>query len=95
MELHSSAIVVAQVWRAPRGRQALLAPLLRGVDVRPVDDEAGRVAGVLVGRAGTTDPIDAALVLVAHSGDRILTSDPRDIRLLLNAAGRSVAVIRC
>lgn len=95
MELRSNAIIVAQVWRDPQGRQARLAPLLRSVDVRPVDDEVGRTAGVLIGQAGTQDPIDATLVLVAHPGDRILTSDPQDIQCLVNAAGRSVPVIRC
>jgi hypothetical protein len=34
-------------------------------------------------------------VLVAHPGDRILTSDPQDIQRLVSAAGRPVAVIRC
>lgn len=95
VELRSSAIVVAQVWRDAQGRQARLARLLRGVDVRPVDDEAGRAAGVLLGRAGTTDPIDATLVLAANPGDRIITSDPDDISPLATAAGRSVAVISC
>lgn len=95
VELRSNAIVVAQVWRDPRGRQARLARLLRSVDVRPVDDEAGRAAGVLIGRADTQDPIDATLVLVAQSGDRILTSDPQDIQRLISAAGRSVPVIPC
>ncbi|MGQ0777872.1 MAG: hypothetical protein ACT4NY_26260 [Pseudonocardiales bacterium] len=95
VELRSNAIVVAQVWRDSRGRQAQLARLLRSVDVRPVDNEAGRAAGVLIGQAGTQDPIDATLVLLAHTGDRILTSDPQDIQRLLNAAGRSVTVIPC
>lgn len=95
VELRSSAIVVAQVWRDAQGRRARLAQLLRGVDVRPVDDEAGRAAGVLLGRAGTTDPIDATLVLAANPGDRIITSDPDDIGHLATAAGRSVAVIPC
>lgn len=95
VELRSTAIVVAQVWRDAQGRQALLARLLRAVDVRPVDDKAGRAAGELIGRAGTSDPLDATLVLVAHSGDRILTSDPQDIQRLVAAAGRSAAVIPC
>jgi predicted nucleic acid-binding protein len=95
VELRSNAIVAAQVWRDPQGRQARLARLLRSVDVRPVDDETGRAAGVLIGRAGTQDPIDATLVLVAHAGDRILTSDPQDIQRLVSAAGRSVPVIPC
>ncbi|MGH3933055.1 MAG: hypothetical protein ACRDTF_24120 [Pseudonocardiaceae bacterium] len=95
VELRSNAIIVAQVWRDSRGRQAPLARLLRGVDIRPVDDEAGRAAGVLIGRAGTQDPIDATLVLLAHPGDRILTSDPRHIQRLLSAADRAVTVIPC
>lgn len=95
VELRSTAIVVAQVWRDTQGRQAQLARLLRGVDVRPVNDQAGRAAGVLLGRADTTDPIDATLVLTANSGDRIITSDPDDIGHLVNAAGRVVAVIPC
>ncbi|MBV9141638.1 MAG: hypothetical protein JO115_12100 [Pseudonocardiales bacterium] len=95
MELRSTAIVVAQVWRDPQGRQARLARLLRSVDVRPVDDQAGRAAGVLIGQAGTQDPIDATLVLLARPGDHILTSDPQDIQRLVRAADRSVPVIRC
>ena len=95
MELRSNAIVIAQVWRETKGRQAQLARLLRSVDVRPVDDEGGRAAGVLIGRAGTQDPIDATLVLIARAGDRILTSDPRDMQRLVSAADRSVPVIPC
>jgi hypothetical protein len=95
VELCSTGIVIAQVWRDAQGRQARLAQLLRGVDVRAVDDEAGRAAGVLIGRAGTTDPIDATLVLAANPGDRILTSDPKDIGHLAAAAGRSVVIIPC
>ncbi|MDQ4104244.1 MAG: twitching motility protein PilT [Actinomycetota bacterium] len=95
VQLRSNAIVLAQVWRDSHGRQVRLARLLRGVDVRPVDDEAGRAAGVLIGWAGIRDPIDATLVLVAQTGDRILTSDPQDIQHLARAAGRSVAIIRC
>lgn len=95
VQLRSNAMVVAQVWRDPQGRQVRLARLLRGVDVRSVDDQVGRAAGVLIGRAGTQDPIDATLVLVAQPGDRILASDPRDIQGLASAAGRSVAIIHC
>ncbi|MGH3696237.1 MAG: hypothetical protein ACRDRX_19955 [Pseudonocardiaceae bacterium] len=50
---------------------------------------------MLIGEASTWDPIDATLVLVARSGDRILTSDPQDIQHLASVAGRSVAIIRC
>jgi hypothetical protein len=95
VELRTAAIVLGQVWRDPAGRQASLGRLLRAVDVRIVDEEMGRAAGVLVGRAGTSEPIDATVVIVADDGDRILTSDPNDIGLLLQAAGKRVAVVLC
>jgi predicted nucleic acid-binding protein len=95
LELRSSAIVVGQVWRDPSGRQARLAQLLRAVDVRPIDHEMGREAGVLVGRAKTSDPIDATVVLVARDGDRIITSDPDDIGRLASIANRRAAIVPC
>lgn len=91
--LRTSAMVIAQVWRDPTGRQARLARLLASVDVRPVDDELARQAGVLLGRTGTADPIDALVVLAAEPGDRILTSDPDDIERLAAAARSRAAVI--
>jgi len=93
--LRTNAIVVSQVWRDPLGRQAQLARLLGGVDVRTVDERLGREAGVLIGQARTHDPIDATVVLVAEHGDRIITSDPDDIKHLATAAGKRVAVIAC
>ena len=95
IELRTSAIVIAQVWRDPEGRQAGLARLLRAVDVRPIDERSGREAGILIGRAGTSDPIDATVVLTASHGDRIVTSDPRDIKRLAATAHKRVAIIAC
>ena len=95
VDLRTSAIVVGQVWRNPDGRQARLARLLQAVDIRPVDERMGRRAGVLLARAGTADPIDATVVLAAEPGDRILTSDPDDIRRLATAAGTRAAVVTC
>jgi len=93
--LRTNAMVVAQVWRGTGGRQANLASALHGVDVRPVDEGAGRSAGQLLGRSGTSDAIDATVVLLARPGDRILTSDPDDLQRLADAAGLPVRVIRC
>ena len=95
VELRTSAIVIAQVWRDPEGRQAELAHLLHAVDVRPVNEPLGRAAGILIAAAGTSDPIDATVVLVAADGDRILTSDPRDLKRLAASARKSVAIIAC
>lgn len=85
--------VIAQVWRGGRDQQAPLARALVGVDVVPLDDELGRRAGVLLGRAGTADAVDAAVALLAADDDRVVTSDPEDLRRLVAANGRHVDVI--
>ncbi len=85
--------VIGQVWREVRDRQAVLAIVLAGVDVAPLDDRLGRRAGVLLGRAGASDVVDAALVLLAADGDQILTSDPDDLRPLAAAAGVHVDLV--
>jgi hypothetical protein len=86
--------VVAQVWRGGNGRQSLLARALRGVEVAGLDDALGRRTGLLLGRSGTADVIDAALVLLAEDDDVIVSSDVDDIYLLALAAGRHVDVVR-
>ncbi len=95
LDLRTSAIVIAQVWRSSGGQQARLARFLRAVDVCPVDERMGRDAGALLAGAGTDDPIDATVTLVAHSGDRILTSDPDDIARLVSRSGKRIAVVSC
>ncbi len=40
-----------QIWRGGSGRQAEVARLLRGVDVRALDEELGKKAAVLLGRS--------------------------------------------
>jgi len=95
MELRTNAMVVAQVWRDRQGRQVSLARLLQAVDVRAIDHQDGRQAGVLLGLAGTADPIDASVVLLAAPGDRILTSDPDDLTRLSAAATNRAVIITC
>lgn len=95
LELRSNAMVVAQAWRDPHGRQAQLARLLRAVDIRAIDHELGRAAGVLLGTADTSDPIDATVVLLAAPGDRILTSDPADLTRLARAASNRAVIVPC
>ncbi|MDA8317288.1 MAG: PIN domain nuclease [Actinomycetota bacterium] len=85
--------VVAQIWRGGSGRQAEVARLLGGVDVRALDEELGKKAGMLLGRSRTDDAVDAALVCLATDGDDILTSDPEDLRLLAEAAGLHVDLL--
>lgn len=73
--------VVGQVWRDGR-RQVRLARLLasRELEVEPLDDRRARAAGQLCGVRGTTDVVDASVVLCARArGHRIATSDPDDL----------------
>lgn len=95
LELRSTGVVITQVWRDPAGRQANLARLLKSVDIKAVDEPLGREAGVLLGRAGMTDVVDASVVAVCAAGDRVLTSDAGDIRPLVAASGRSILVVPC
>ena len=85
------AAVLAQAWRG--GPQANLSRLLRGCDVEPLDEQAGRAAGALCGAAGTSDVVDATVVLGAvQRDDAVVTSDEADIRLLGRAAGRDLVI---
>jgi len=94
-ELRTSANVIAQVWRSAGGKQARLARLLQAVDVRPIDEQMGRDAGALLAKSTSDDPIDANVVLVARSGDLILTSDPSDIGRLVACSGKQVKIVPC
>jgi hypothetical protein len=85
--------VVGQVWRGGSGRQAVLARAIGFVSVVPLDAELGKRAGELLARSGTRDVIDAAIVLLAQPGDRVLTSDPDDVRVLAVAAGLRLEII--
>lgn len=85
--------VLGQAWRGGGPPQALLAKALAGVDVRPLDGGLGRAAGGLLALAGSTDVIDAALVLLAEDGDGIVTSDALDLERLAELTGSHVELI--
>jgi len=76
--------VVGQVWHNGR-RQARLARLLASheVEIEALDDRRAREAGQLCGACGTSDVIDASVVLGARArGHQIVTSDPSDLERL-------------
>ena len=76
--------VLAQVWRDGR-RQARVARLLDSptVNLEVLDDLSARLAGQLCGMTGTSDVIDASVVVCARRhGGRIVTSDAEDLRRL-------------
>lgn len=85
--------VVGQVWRSGSGRQANLARLLHGVEVRALDGALGKRAGELLALAGEVDVIDAAVALLAVDGDQILTSDPGDLVTLVAASGTHADIV--
>lgn len=84
--------VLGQVWRGGP-RQARLSQALGGIDVRALDEPLGRAAGQLLATSGSSDVIDAAVVLLAQDGDEIVTADHDDLGQLATALGRHVELI--
>ena len=83
--VHVPAPVVAQVWRGGP-RSASVARLLNAPDVTVVafDDARARAVGLLLAASGTSDVVDAAVVVCAHehADDAVVTSDPQGLRRL-------------
>ena len=80
--------VVGQAWRDGRV-QVTLARFLRSeeVEIIPLDEQLARSCGELCGATNTSDLIDASVVILARERrDRIVTSDPHDLRRLDPAA---------
>lgn len=87
------APVVAQAWRDSR-RQVRLGRVLQSCDVVPVGVETAKAAGVLCGKAGTSDVVDAVVVTVALAhGAVVFTSDPDDIGHLSASADAKPGVV--
>lgn len=84
LEVRVPAPALAQVFRGGH-RQARLARFLNYPETRvvPFDEEAARAAGSLLGASGTTDVVDAAVVVCAwRFDDAVVTSDPGDLARL-------------
>ena len=82
--LRIPAGVVGQAWRDGR-TQAALARFLRTeeVEIVSLDEQLSRSCGELCGATGTSDVIDASVVILARERrDVIVTSDPDDLRRL-------------
>jgi hypothetical protein len=87
------APVLAQAWRS--GPQPRLSRLLAGCLVVPMTEDLARRAGVLCGRAGTADVVDASVVALAVLlRASVLTGDAGDIERLVEAVGEGVPVER-
>lgn len=80
VDVHTTHPVLAQVWRNP-ARQANLARLLRHIEHHPLDN--GAAVGQRLAASGTSDVVDAHLVVLAERlGTFVLTSDPADMTAL-------------
>ena len=83
--------VLTQAWRGPS--QAQLARFLKGCRVEELEERRAKAAGTACGRAGTSDVVDAAVVVgAAARGDVVITSDPADLRQLAAALDVSIRV---
>jgi predicted nucleic acid-binding protein len=94
-DIHVPAIVIGQAWRDAR-RQVELWQALAGCRVDPVGLDASKAAGVLCGKAGTADVVDATVVVTAAAVRAIVwTSDYREIGALASVSGmRPKLVVR-
>lgn len=89
--------VIAQAWR-DGSRQALLARALTHCDEVPLEGSLARAAGLLCAQASTADVVDASVALVAAARSQtapaaLITSDPGDLRHLLQVLNASVRVV--
>jgi len=76
--------VVAQVWRGG-SRQARLARFLsaRGVGVEVLTEAGAKAAGQVCGQAGTSDVVDASVVVTARRHRAtVVSSDRADLEVL-------------
>ena len=93
MRVTIPATALAQAMRNP-ARQARLSRLVRQVDTDLValDGPDATAAGMLLAQTGTTDIVDAHVVICARrAGQAVVTSDPVDLRRL--SAGLSLVVV--
>lgn len=87
------ATVVAQVSRSPQ--QIQLRRMLRGCDIVAFAAEDSHDVGALVGKASTSDVVDAHLAIVASRRQAtVLTSDPDDLRHLSDQLPTPVRIQR-
>jgi hypothetical protein len=84
-------VVLGQAWRG--GPQARLSRLVNGCRIEPLTESQARSAGAALAASGSSDLIDAVVVITAlERNDMIVTGDPDDLWRIAAAIGRSVEV---
>ena len=87
------SVVLAQVWRDDE-RQHALRRLCAQCEHLPFSTDAAKRVGGLLKASDTTDVVDAAVVVAAiEHGAAVMTTDPDDLRRLIDAAGVDVPLI--
>jgi predicted nucleic acid-binding protein len=94
-DIHVPSVVVGQAWRDAR-RQVRLGQALAGCRVHSAGVDTAKAAGVLCGRVGKPDLIDAVVVTTAVAlGAVVWTSDPHDIAELAGQSGGRSRIAVC
>ena len=76
------AVVLGQAWRG--GPQPQLSRLLKACIIESFDENTGRAVGRLLRDTGTSDVVDAHVVLTAlRYRAAVFTSDPDDLQRLV------------
>lgn len=84
--------VLAQSWRG--GPQAELSRLLHGCRIEDLDEVRSRAAGYACARSGTSDVVDASVVVGAMARrDLVVTSDRPDITKVAAAFGVPLEIV--
>lgn len=79
-------VALAQAWRG--GPLHQISRLLKACDILPDDERTGRAAGVACAASGTTDVVDAIVVVTAVRNQAlIVTSDRGDLSRIADAIG--------
>jgi hypothetical protein len=63
------------------------------IHIKPTTTTDAQSAGLLLGRAGTSDVVNALLANQVVPGDQVLTSDPGDLAQLLDVRQVSAKVV--
>lgn len=86
-------VVLAQVWRN-RARQHPVRMVRRLCALLPFTEQTAEDVGRLLARSGTSDVVDAAVIVAAiEHNAAVLTSDPKDLTKLASAADYPVRLL--
>ncbi|NUR69772.1 MAG: PIN domain-containing protein [Hamadaea sp.] len=85
-------VVLAQAWRD--GKQHGLIEVLKDCEITPDTERIGRAAGEACARSGTSDVVDAIVVVTALAhGSAVVSSDPSDLRKIAAALGKKLDIL--